>query len=216
MYLLALLGGLAAGLWPEAIYPSRTDVQAAPLGVLQTLSAAQVAFFLLVYPLVLFRRRQRPWRAADWKAAAAETGWLILLAAPFYLAGAYLADATAADAVRTALYVAAIATLSWTVAAVMARSAAARPWALLMTMMAALAMPAAYYIAREFLTPKPLNWLWRLTPMLFAWNNAASRIDSWIPEPLWAWFIWPLAAGIGACGLLLFKPACGGADTPAD
>ena len=56
IYLLVCLAGLGAGFWPDVIYPSPPDFHPAPLPVLQTLAVAQVGFFLLIYPIILFRR----------------------------------------------------------------------------------------------------------------------------------------------------------------
>ena len=51
-YLAVCVLGLAAGLWPDAVYP-REGVVAAPLPTLHTLAAAQVAYFLLIRPVLV-------------------------------------------------------------------------------------------------------------------------------------------------------------------
>ena len=50
---------------------------------------------------------------AFWAETTVESGVYLLLAVPFYAAGAYLADATATDAVRTGLFFASLLPLAW-------------------------------------------------------------------------------------------------------
>jgi hypothetical protein len=64
----------------------------------------------------------------------------------------------------------------------------------------ALGLPFAYYLGWEFLPGRPGDWLWDLGPASFAWSAAASRLESAIPLPLWAWLAWPAA---GAALLLI-------------
>jgi len=214
IYLACLLAGLAAGLWPDAIYPARAELRPAPLPTLKALAVAQVAFILLGYPLVLFGRRRREWPARFWAAVLVESAGLLVAAVPFYLVAAYLADATAIDTVRTAIYAAALMPLAWSAGAWMARSPRWRPWVAVDMITITLALPAAYYIAREFLTPDPMDWLWHLAPATFAWQTASSRAPSLLARPLWALTIWPLAAAAGVCSLWL-RPRTASPDEPA-
>ncbi len=193
-YLLVCLAGLAIGLWPEAIVSSRHLPRTAPLPVLQTLAVCQVAYILLVYPLVLFRRSQRgsigEW---FWRAVVVETCTFMFVAVPFYVAAAYLADAVAVDVVRLVLQLLLLWPLAW-VAGLWLLAPAGRTAATLLLVLIALALPAACYITLEFMPALRVGWLWDLTPATFAWRSAASRGDSWVPQPLWALLVWPVVA----------------------
>lgn len=205
LYLAALLAGLAGGLWPDAIYPARGDVRPAPLPTLRTVALAQAAFILLAYPMVLFARWRGGMPRRSWAEAAVESAGLLIAAAPFYVAAAYLADATGTDAIRTAVYVASLLPLAWCSGAWMARSRW-RAWVLVDVLIIALGLPAAYYIAREFLTPDPLDWVRRAAPLMFIWETGASRLGVLIPRPIWAACIWALAGAAGICALALLPP----------
>ncbi len=205
LYLAALLAGLAGGLWPDAIYPARGDGRSAPLPTLRTVALAQAAFILLAYPMVLFARWRGGLRRRSWAEALVESAGLLIAAAPFYVAAAYLADATGTDAIRTAVYVASLLPLAWCSGAWMARSRW-RAWVLVDVLIIALGLPAAYYIAREFLTPDPLDWLRRAAPLTFIWETGASRLGVLISRPIWAACIWSLAGAAGICALALLPP----------
>lgn len=76
IYLCVCLLALAAGLWPEAIFPpSDNALHAAPLPTLHTLAAGQVLFFLLVYPLVV-GKREREARHGGPSAGSGKNGGL--------------------------------------------------------------------------------------------------------------------------------------------
>jgi len=208
LYLAVCLAALAVGLWPDAVYPSRSNYRPAPLPTLQTLAVGQAAFILLVHPLVLLRRRDKAARPehedarAFLASAVLETLGMLAATAPFYAAAAWLADATVGDVLRAALYAACLWPTAWAGAWCMIR----RPrWAsavVLGLLLAALGLPAAWYVAREFLPAVgDAGWLWRLAPATFAWDNAASRLPNAAPEPLWALLAWPaiaVAVAIGA------------------
>ena len=220
IYLLTCLGGLAAGLWPDAIYPSSGDFRPAPLPVLHTLAVAQVGFFLLVYPIVLFRRNSlqsetlptgRQVRNPPLRAAAGpkpclpagryeifETLGLFLATVPFYVAAGWVADATVVDCLRTGIAVAAICPLGWVAGRLLARPAARGP-VLAGLLGITIGLPGLYYIFRDFLRILPAEWMiWYLSPVTFVWSASAARNSSLFPEPIWAFLIWPCAAAIGA------------------
>ena len=196
IYLVLCLAGLAAGLWPDAIYPSRLNVRPAPLPVLQTLALAQVAFVLLAGPLLAAGERSRG--SAYVARTCLASAVYLLVTASFYAAAVVLADATVTDVARTALCVASLMPLGWAAGAWL-RGGAGRSGALLVLLLVALGLPAAYYIAIEFLQAVgSAEWLWRLAPATFAWDNAASQGASLLPRPLWAVCVWPVvAAGAG-------------------
>ncbi len=205
LYLAFCLAGLAVGLWPEAVFVSR-GIQAAPLPVLRILAVAQIAFALLVWPLVVLRRAQQGATMRYWAGAIVETGVFLLVAVPFYIAAAYFADAVAADVVRTAVYVACVWIFSLAAGAHLAGGRGGSIVMMLVLVSAALGLPAAHYIALEFGTVSSVALLGRISPATFAWTVSASRGASWRPEPLWAAIIWPAAGAALAClAMLLTK-----------
>lgn len=198
VYLGFCLAGLAVGLWPGAVHRPADVVPAAPVPGLRALAVAQVAFLLLAYPLVWLRRAGRAAPPFRWYAAPVESLGFLVAAVPFQFAGAYFQDATAVDAVRSAVGVAFLLPLAWAAAWWMGSRSARAP-VLLALAGILLGLPAAYYIARDFLAAgaAEAEWLWRLGPATFAWEVAAQRQDIWLPRPVWAAVVWP-AGGIAA------------------
>jgi len=194
IYLCLMLAGLAAGLWPEAIHP--TDRPAAVLPVLRTVAAAQVAYVLLAWPVVLLRRGRIGGRGF-WAAAAVEALGMLAAAVPLYVLAAWFGDATVRDVLRTALYVAAVMPLAPAAAKWMSRSVW-RPWVLTGLLVVALGLPAACYIVGEFVAPGPQAGLLHISPLVGAWRAAMPRGEGVLPRPVWAWVAWPLAAAVVA------------------
>jgi len=198
MYLLFCVAGLAAGLWPDAIFVRRASPPA-PLPALQTLVVAQIAYGLVVWPLFALRRAGVGRMSRYWRGAVVENLAYLLVAAPFYAAAAYFADAVAMDVLRAAIYVACVWTLSVAAGAHVARGGRGRSIAAVALAVAAFGLPAAHYIALEFFTPVSARIMGWLSPATFAWAVSASRGASWYPRPLWAALIWPAAAAIAGC-----------------
>jgi len=193
LYLAACLAGLAAGLYPEAIYPSRRDVVPAPLPALQALATAQVLFILIVHPLIVLRRADfGRIRRYGPETIVESVTWLIATV-PLYVAAAYLADATATDVLRTVLYVACLWPVAWAAGAILRRCRAARAPLLLLLLIVA-AGPALFYVLREFMPLYPSDWLWQAAPATAAWDAAASRAPNPFPQPLWSLLLWPAFA----------------------
>ncbi|MCD6304470.1 MAG: hypothetical protein J7M21_05860, partial [Planctomycetes bacterium] len=88
LYLAACLAGLAVGLWPQSIWPSRAEVPAAPLPTLAALAVAQVLFILLAHPIVLLPRSEAGIRPGFWTGAVAESLAWLLVTLPLYAAAA--------------------------------------------------------------------------------------------------------------------------------
>lgn len=198
IYLLVCLTGLAAGLYPDAIYPTSGDFRPAPLPSLHTLAVAQVGFFLLVYPIVLFRRSSLQSEIQNPKSEILETLGFFLVSVPFYVAAGWVADATVVDCLRTGIAVAAICPLGWMAGRLLARPATRGP-VLAGLLAITIGLPGLYYIFREFLRILPAEWvIWNLSPVTFAWSASTARNASLLPEPIWAFLIWPGAAAIYA------------------
>lgn len=214
-YLGACLVALLIGLNPQAVYPTRREILPAPLPALQCLTAVQALFLLLVHPLMAMWRADRrsaggdedsgdtsPLRPEHWAGPLVELAAWLAATAPFYLAAAWLADATAADVARSVLYAVALCVLAFAAGTLMRTWKAARPVVLLLLLLAA-ALPALYYVAREFFGVLPAEWLWDLAPATCAWQLAESRSPAILPHPLWPLLAWPaLAAILGAFVLL--------------
>lgn len=246
-YLLVLLAGLAAGLWPRALYASDTPAAGAALPTLQTLAIAQIAWLLLVWPVVLSRRvlngaaadvrreaaasalpgaaapGERPKEGLSPNGAARATfpAWVryalaalgvrLVLAVPFYVVAAWLADATAADAARTGLFVVCLAPLATAAGAYLGSRRPGRSWVLLAMMVLVLGLPWACYLSREFwLAAGSAEWLGHLTPATGAWSVAASRQAIWLPRPLWVPAIYLAAAAVLAAFQVLVRTKTGG------
>lgn len=194
-YLVILLVALAAGLWPESVYPHHYEPQSAPLTTLRATAVAQVAFILLIYPLSILGRLHRGTQPVAsenyWKPVLTESAMFLLVGGIFYVPAAYLANATVFDTVRTALYIASLFPLSWVAGAYFIRRPRATAGVILLLVVIALGLPAAYYISLEFLKPGPNRWIEALSPALFAWKTSAPRLGTITPQPLWAWLTWP-------------------------
>ena len=191
-YLAACIAGLAAGLWPGAICHPGGVSFAAPLATLRTLAVAQAAFILLVHPLILMRRSPRRY----WAEAIVETVGFVLVTVPFYVAAAWLGNAVAADVVRCGVYAICLWPVAWVAGALLHRRKFAAT-VLIVLLVAAMGLPAGFYLAREFLSAVgDSGWLWRLAPATFAWDNASSRLGWLWPRPVWAMLVWPGLAAV--------------------
>ena len=201
-YLACLLASFALGLWPQAVDPRLSG--AAVLPTLRGVALGQVFFILLVYPLCAAWRAQRRSRqdaalpanvaTSPWTSAARiALEWLgyAIVSVPFYLAGCWFADATAQDAFRTALAVAAFLPAGMIAACWMHRPAA-RPIVLLLALLALFAAPAACYVILEFLPrfKATAAAVWAFAPLTFTWDAANSRGDRWLPQPAWSILFW--------------------------
>jgi hypothetical protein len=176
------------------------------------LAVAQVAFFLLAYPLILSRRALRltPAPVRFWLPCALESAVLLAATAPLYAAAAWVSDAVWGDCLRSALAVACLCPLSWAAG----RGLAAGRWSsaiLIGLWSAAIGLPWAQYVCRDFAAAdRAADVLWSLAPTTFAWDAAASRQALVWPQPAWAIPLWlALAAGLAAL------PAHGGRGRPA-
>jgi hypothetical protein len=198
LYLGLCVAGLALGLWPQIIYPTiREGPGPAPLPALRTVAIAQAAFFAMAYPLVMLVRSAKN-RAGGLAASLLECGTMVVLSLPMVATAAWLADAALADMVRAQLYVLAIAALGCGLGQLARRPAAATAVAVAGAAVL-LGLPAAAYIVLEF-SPLETTRLWDASPALAAWGVAASRQMAVLPQPLWAWLLWP---AVGAAAALL-------------
>ena len=198
-----LLVGLAAGLWPQAIFPSKSPVGAGALPTLQALAVSHVIFVLLIWPLMLMRGADgeavRPGRAIVTATV------YVVVSAPLYVAAAWLGDAEPVDVIRTAVYVACLAPLGWAAGTYMAGGRAGSSWVLLAMLLLVAGVPAGHYIAREFLSGAgDAGWLWRLGPATGVWDVAAPAGRSLVPRCVWPLAVYfAAAAAISVAGMVL-------------
>jgi hypothetical protein len=217
LFLLCLLMALAAGLWPEMIFPAGDGEQPVPLRVLQTLAVGQVAFIFLIFPLVMMRRFSRGQVRFPLAHGLAMTAAGLACAAPFYLAAAKLSDASATDVLRTLVLIVLLWPVGWAAGKWMRRPAvghggdnvngdvnvvrnhayppAAAP-VLILALIAVAGLPALFYVLKEFLPGWPADWLWDLAPVTLAWQVAA-RGQAPFAGLSWPIFVW-LAVAIVA------------------
>jgi len=217
IYLAMLLVALAAGLWPGAIHHSQTHRAGAPLPTLQTLAVAQCCYFLLVWPIVIAARSDGG-RGPLGAAAVAETIVLVVAAIPFYVAGAYFADATVVDLARTATAVCAGLPLAWAGSLWVATCRPGRPWVALSALALVFGGAVGCYVVREFLSggaAGAARMAWQISPITFAWQAAQSQVQRWFAEPLWPMASWVLAAamaGLASLALVHGRPHKSGDD----
>ncbi|MDP6545201.1 MAG: hypothetical protein QGH60_14535 [Phycisphaerae bacterium] len=195
-YLAAMLIGLAVGLWPWSIGGSVDPYSPVSVPAVQTLVVAQVAFYLVVYPLiVLFRASSgRSWRW--WPDAVVETFFWTLLGAAFFVPAVWLSGSVPSDAIRGMVYVCGFWPVAWVCGAWLASRKAGGAAVMFGSIFAAMGLPWLWYVSVEFFSPA--GWhgaLWRLSPVMQAWDVAAPRGAQGGLSPLWSIVVWPLAAG---------------------
>jgi hypothetical protein len=207
IYLVCCLAGLAAGLYPDAIHPPSDTVRPAPLPTLSALAAAQAAYVLLGWPVVIARRIRRG-QPATLPALASELVGLLLAAVPFYIVAAWFSNAQAADAVRVAVGLLAASPLAWLGGKLLARDAA-RPWTILALIALAVGLPLLHYILIDFAPALPADWAWDLSPVSLAWSAGRPRLQALLPAPAWAPLLWFVAGltGLAILHLLARRPA---------
>jgi hypothetical protein len=188
LHALCCLAGLAAGLWPGTIHPSGFDTRSAVLPTLRTVAVAQIAFFWLVYPLVLLRRRVRPGISPGWRAVVVEPPVILLTAIPFYVMAAALGNATLWDVLRVALYVASGWPVVWA-AWMWLRLPSARTPVMLAMALVVLAGPAVAYMLLEFVT-SGYRAVFNAAGVLRAWS-LGGRSETLVTRPYWTWLLWP-------------------------
>jgi len=191
LYVLMLLAGLAAGLWPEAIYRPHVADASPVLPALPCLAVAQVAYLLGAHPLVLWSRRQS--KRFSWLFTVCESALLVVLAGPLLLMAAYVSDAGWADVLRTELALVLLMPLAWAAGAG-AASPAARSLVSLTILIVTAGLAATWYIVSEFVPSADAGVPWQLGAFTYAWDNAAHR-GAWYPQPAWPVLAY-LAAGL--------------------
>ncbi len=204
-YLSAMLIGLAVGFWPQIITGSVNPYWPASVPAVQTLTIAQAAFCLLIYPVIAVFRSQRTSGWRFWPDAAVETLFWTAISVLFYVPAVWLSGSSPADALAGAIYVLALWPMAWVFAAWLASGGSGRSVALLIPVLAAIGLPWLWYVSAEFFYGA--GWtdkLWALCPLTRAWDVAAPGAAARSLEPFWAWVVWPMFAAVIFATRLVF------------
>jgi hypothetical protein len=132
----------------------------------------------------------------------------IIASAPLYLAGAWFADATAADVLRALVYLAgvSVAGLGLSLWAASGRNAIAAAVVLLALTVTAI-LPVLTYLAKDVAEAWALaDALWQASCATFPFTVAASHAPQWYPTPLWPAVAWPVAGLILIFSYLVVRP----------
>ena len=178
--------------------------------MLQTLAVGQMVFVFLVWPLVMQWRSQhgRGGRSAAHAFAMATAS--LLMAAPFFFAAGYLADASVVDVLRTAALGLLFWPVGWAVGACATGRCGTLVTGVLITGLLAMGgLPLVYYVLLEFLPHWPHEWVWNVAPATLAWQVAASR-QGLVAGPVWAVLVWDviaIGAGVGLAAFGNCQPA---------
>jgi hypothetical protein len=167
------------------------------LPALQCVAVGLTCFLLLGWPVALAMRSQRTGCELRWGARIGESALWLIVAVPVMIVAGFLSDATLQDGARATLLVVMQLPLAWLAGGAMSRRGEGANIVGLALLCLLLGFPAGCYIAREFVGASPVGaaqWLWRLGPATLAWETAASRTGGWLPRPLLAAVMWPVAA----------------------
>jgi hypothetical protein len=204
-YLFVMLIGLAMGLWPGTVTGSVNPYWPAQVPAVQTLTIAQAAFCLLIYPVLAVFRSQRPSGWRFWPEAAVETLFWTAISVLFYVPAVWLSGSSPLDAVAAGIYVLTLWPMAWVCGAWLASDGPGRSVALLISILAAIGLPWLWYVSAEFFYGA--GWtdtLWSLSPVTRAWDVAAPGAGGQGGEPFWAWAIWPVFAAVIFATRLVF------------
>ncbi len=213
VYLTAMLIGLAAGLWPGGVRGSVDPYWPSSVPAVQTLTVAQVGFYLLAYPMiVIFRSRPKP-RGRFWTNTVVEMLFWAAVAGVFYIPAVWLSGSGPMDAFRGAGYILSLWPMVWACRAWLVRPGRGGAVVLLISLFAGIGLPWLWYVSAEFFPG--LGWsdaLWRLCPITQAWDVAAPGGRAGGLAPVWAVAVWPVIAGVMFAIRMIAGP--GEQDTP--
>lgn len=207
VFLIVSLLALSAGVFPGFFLPAHRSQIGTGSSALQMLISTQAIFLVMFYPLLAGRRRASR-TGAFLLQSAFECVLFLTAGIPLYVVAAYLSDATAADVIRSLLYLSAVATgalgLGLWVRAGFAEASprrAGRVWIITAVTLAgaliAVGGPVLYYLLAE-LTDASVSagWLWWASPTTCAFESAGAGGTNWYPTPIWAWALWPVVGAV--------------------
>ncbi len=197
VYLLWLLGALAAGIFPEMIYRAHAG-RCVVLPSLSVLSMGVVSFLLLAWPIRLMAVQDR----SSWQVTVAQAGVDVLMGAaalvPFMVIAVFLADGSWRDGLRCVLASGACVPLGVLMGIVMGACKPLLPWVLLLGLLATLGMPAGVYVLREFFAASPgtAAKLWLAVPVGYAFDQGKTGVGGVLPEPYWPVMVWMIITAV--------------------
>ncbi|MBT3199438.1 MAG: hypothetical protein HN350_05935 [Phycisphaerales bacterium] len=195
VYLAVMLIGLAIGLWPESIRGACDPYSRFSVYPLQTLALAQVAFYLLVYPVItLFRMSgRRTWRL--WPDAIVETLFWAFITCVFYVPAVWLSASVPADAIRAAGYVCCFWPLAWVCSLWLVSGKPAAAMIVFISVFTAIGLPWLWYVSAEFFQGAGFSEaLWNIAPLTRCWDIAAPSSSEAVLGPVWSIILWPILA----------------------
>ncbi|MBC8373938.1 MAG: hypothetical protein ISS69_11890 [Phycisphaerae bacterium] len=199
VYLTAMLIGLAVGLWPGSIRVSVDPYSPSLTPAVQTLVIAQVVFYLVVYPVIVVFRASFERGERWWPDTVIETLFWTLSGAAFFVPAVWLSGSVPSDAIRGMGYVCALWPMAWVCGVWLASHKAGNSAIMFISVFIATGLPWLWYVAREFFPAA--GWhetLWKLCPVMQAWDVAAPRGagGGLSPSPVWAIVVWPVVAAV--------------------
>jgi hypothetical protein len=193
-YLAVLVTALACGLWPGSIHPGRRAPDAARLPVFSTVTAGQVIYFLLIWPVVAaFRIRLKRWEY--WRDSLLEMAILLVLSVPWWVCGAWIASVGPQTAVWGAAHVTAAGLVGLALGA-WAKRGKAGGLAVLAGALLSIGWVCFWYIAADLLLMESRDTIWSLSPVLRTYSLSRPQLASTGPGAFWPISIWLGAAGI--------------------
>jgi len=198
VFLAVSLAALAAGAFPEWFLPPDRAREFAAPPAMGLMLAAQVTFVLLFCALLIRRRDERP-VGRYLVDSVVEYAVLVAASVPLYVLAAWLSDGAARDVARCLLYLTAVVAAAWGLAQwADPRRPAFMTAVALVAAAVALGGPVACYLLAELAdSPPGAAWLRRAAPAVFA-VGLAGRGPGLLPQPLWAWLLWPAAGALAA------------------
>jgi hypothetical protein len=195
IYLVAMLIGLAVGLWPGSVRGSGDLYSSVSVRAVGALVVAQVGFFLLIYPLiVLFRAAPgRSWRW--WPDAVVEILFWAFAGSAFFVPAVWLSTSVPFDAIRGAVYVCGLWPMAWVCGLWLASGKPGGSLVMLISVFSAIGLPWLWYVSAEFFPG--VGWsdtLWMLCPATHGWDVSAPNGSGGGLEPVWATLVWPVVA----------------------
>ena len=194
-YLAVMFIGLVVGLRPDSIRGAHVPYSQFSVRAVQTLAVAQVAFYLLVYPVItLFRMSgQRSWRC--WPDAIVEALFWAVITSVFYVPAVWLSASSPVDAIRATGYVCCFWPLAWVCSLWLVSGKPAASLLMCISVFTALGLPWLWYVSAEFFPGAGFSdVLWDISPLTRCWDIAAPSSSGTPLGPIWSIILWPILA----------------------
>jgi len=196
VFLVVSAAAVAAGAFPELLFPRHVAQRMTAPPALPGLMAAQAVFVMIFCTLLLRPRAGRGLGLYLLETVGEYILWLAV-SVPLYVVAAWLSDATVREVIRGVLYLSAVAAGAWGLGLwFVSGRPAMMTAAVLVAVLAAAGLPVVYYLLAELAASPPgAAWLRWAGPATCAFGLTAARGGRWYPSPLWSWALW-LAVGV--------------------